>query len=233
MGVVRRIPAGALRPARLRPLAGRRRCRSTTRGTSPRSSTSSASPERRSSAGSMGGRIALELAIARPELVAALVLVGAGVPGIDWSDEVEGQLAGRGRGGNARRPRRGDRGQPAHVGRRAAPYARRRRRGGEGGGAGDAAGGARAPGSGVGRRSTRSSSWRTSAAGFGEVRAPTLVLVGEEDVDDIRAAAERLAREIPGATSATIARAAARCRTSSGRPTSTRSCSTFSRRSSA
>ena len=37
---------------------------------------------------SMGGTAALELALGRPELVAALVLVGPGVPGHDWSDAV-------------------------------------------------------------------------------------------------------------------------------------------------
>jgi 3-oxoadipate enol-lactonase len=35
---------------------------------------------------SRGGRIALELAVARPDLVGALVLVGAGLPGHDWSE---------------------------------------------------------------------------------------------------------------------------------------------------
>ena len=37
---------------------------------------------------SLGGRVALELAIARPERVSALVLVGAGLPGWSWSEEV-------------------------------------------------------------------------------------------------------------------------------------------------
>jgi 3-oxoadipate enol-lactonase len=35
---------------------------------------------------SFGGRIALELALARPELVASLVLIGAGITGWQWSD---------------------------------------------------------------------------------------------------------------------------------------------------
>ncbi|HYM63328.1 MAG TPA: alpha/beta fold hydrolase [Gaiellaceae bacterium] len=38
---------------------------------------------------SLGGRVALELAIARPELVDRLVLVGPGLPGHAWSDEIE------------------------------------------------------------------------------------------------------------------------------------------------
>lgn len=35
---------------------------------------------------SRGGRIALELAVVRPDLVGALVLVGAGLPGHEWSE---------------------------------------------------------------------------------------------------------------------------------------------------
>jgi 3-oxoadipate enol-lactonase len=38
---------------------------------------------------SMGGRVALELAIAHPELVESLVLVGAALPGHAWSEEIE------------------------------------------------------------------------------------------------------------------------------------------------
>jgi 3-oxoadipate enol-lactonase len=37
---------------------------------------------------SLGGRIAVELALEVPESVAALVLVGPGLPGHEWSDEV-------------------------------------------------------------------------------------------------------------------------------------------------
>ncbi|HEY8236943.1 MAG TPA: alpha/beta hydrolase [Gaiellaceae bacterium] len=37
---------------------------------------------------SMGGGISLQAAVARPELVSALVLVGSGVRGHDWSDYV-------------------------------------------------------------------------------------------------------------------------------------------------
>jgi 3-oxoadipate enol-lactonase len=43
---------------------------------------------------------------------------------------------------------------------------------------------------------------------LGEVRAPTLVLVGEEDVDDMHALAEGLAAGIPAARRATIPGAA-------------------------
>ena len=39
-------------------------------------------------AGSLGGRVALELAVARPELVAALVLVSPSLPGYEWSPAI-------------------------------------------------------------------------------------------------------------------------------------------------
>jgi pimeloyl-ACP methyl ester carboxylesterase len=39
---------------------------------------------------------------------------------------------------------------------------------------------------------------------LGEVRAPTLVVVGDEDVQDMHAIADRLEREIPGARRAGI-----------------------------
>jgi len=38
---------------------------------------------------SLGGRVALEISLARPELVERLVLVGASLPGYGWSEEVE------------------------------------------------------------------------------------------------------------------------------------------------
>jgi pimeloyl-ACP methyl ester carboxylesterase len=41
-----------------------------------------------------------------------------------------------------------------------------------------------------------------------DIRLPTLVVTGDEDVDDIKQIAERLAEEIPGATRATIPAAA-------------------------
>ena len=46
------------------------------------------------------------------------------------------------------------------------------------------------------------------AARVGEITAPTLVLVGEEDVPDIQAIADKLAGEIPGTQRATIANTA-------------------------
>jgi 3-oxoadipate enol-lactonase len=104
---------------------------------------------------SRGGRIALELAVARPDLVAALVLVGAGLPGHAWSESERLQ----------------------------APV------------------------------------WEVLedriqllvpdlAGRLGQVRAPTLVLAGEQDLADVRAIAKRLAREIGDARHARIEGAA-------------------------
>ena len=38
---------------------------------------------------SLGGRVALEIALAAPGRVGALVLVGSGLPGHDWSEELK------------------------------------------------------------------------------------------------------------------------------------------------
>jgi pimeloyl-ACP methyl ester carboxylesterase len=46
------------------------------------------------------------------------------------------------------------------------------------------------------------------AARLGEVKVPTLILVGDEDVPDMQAITERLEREIPGSRRATIAKTA-------------------------
>ena len=47
-----------------------------------------------------------------------------------------------------------------------------------------------------------------ASARLGDVRVPTLVVTGDEDVEDIHVIADRLAREIPGGERATIADAA-------------------------
>lgn len=147
---------------------------------------------------SLGGRVALEVAVARPELVAALVLVDAGLPGFNWSaavreyGEAEDEAVARGDLDGATElnlrmwvdgPRRSaadvDPGVRAKVGemqRHAlelqAPY------------------------------------WESLdedmlvpeiAERLGEVKTPTLVVVGAEDVDDMHRLAELLARAIPNA----------------------------------
>jgi 3-oxoadipate enol-lactonase len=153
---------------------------------------------------SMGGRAALEVALARPELVEALVLVGAGFPGHDWSAEMnaadEAEMAALTRGdldaavevslrtwvdGPQRRPEDVDpevRAQVAEMQRRAYEL--------------------------------QLPVWETAeeerlvddlAERLSEVAAPTLVLVGEEDLPDIHEIADRLEREIPNAQRASIA----------------------------
>jgi 3-oxoadipate enol-lactonase len=153
---------------------------------------------------SMGGRVALEVALSRPELVTALVLVGSGLPGQDSSEAMEAADADEGaaleRGdldaavevmlrvwvdGPRRRPEDVD----PEVRERVAEMQRR-------------------------AYELQLPVWETAeeehlvpnvAERLGEIRAPTLVLVGEEDLPDIHAVAARLAREIPGARSASIA----------------------------
>ena len=51
---------------------------------------------------SFGGRVALEVALARPDRVGGLVLAGAGLPDHDWSAELEEYDARRGSGARRR-----------------------------------------------------------------------------------------------------------------------------------
>jgi pimeloyl-ACP methyl ester carboxylesterase len=156
---------------------------------------------------SMGGGVALQAAVARPDLVAALVLVGSGIGGHDWSDEIvrawEEEEAAVERGdldaavevnlrtwvdGPHRSPDEVDPAVREKVGemqRRALELYLD--------GGGDATEEALVPD--VGER-------------LGEIQAPTLVLVGELDVPDMHAIATRLRRDIPGARGATIPAAA-------------------------
>jgi 3-oxoadipate enol-lactonase len=155
---------------------------------------------------SMGGRVALEVALARPELVTALVLVGSGLPGHDWSGSEEMEAADA---EEEAALEKGDLDAAVEVALRVwvdgprrspedvDPEVRER----------------------VGEMQRRAYElqlpvWETAgeellvpevAERLGEIRAPTLVVVGEEDVPDIHAIATRLAREIPGARSGSIA----------------------------
>jgi 3-oxoadipate enol-lactonase len=151
-----------------------------------------------------GGRIALEIGIERPELVTALVLVGSGLPGHEWSDSLhavwrEEEAAFEARDldaaaevslrtwvdGPRRRPDEVDaavREQVAVMQRRI--YELEVSLDGE---------------------AEEEPLVPDLAERLSEIRAPTLVLVGEEDVPDIHAIAQRLAAEIPGARLETIA----------------------------
>jgi pimeloyl-ACP methyl ester carboxylesterase len=156
---------------------------------------------------SMGGRIALEVALARPALVDALVLVGAGLPGQDRSaerkaaDEAEEAALARGDLDAAVEvtlrtwvdgPRRAPEDVDPEVRARVAEMQRR-------------------------AYELQLPVWETAeeerlvddlSERLGEVGARTLVLVGEEDLPDIHEVADRLVRELPDARRATIADAA-------------------------
>lgn len=156
---------------------------------------------------SLGGRVVLEVALARPDLVRALVLVAPGLPGHDWSQEMQaawgeeeaalvaGDLA-EAVEINLRTWVDGPRREPEDV---------------------DAAVRER-----VGEMQLRALELQVPvgddaeeellvpdlAARLGEVKVPTLILVGDEDVPDMQAITERLEREIPGSRRATIAKTA-------------------------
>jgi len=152
---------------------------------------------------SLGGRVALEVALAQPKRVSALVLVGSGLPGHDWSDEMKatweeeeaafnaGDLDGAVEvtlrtwvDGPRRKPEDVDpavRAKVAEMQKRALElYAE------------------------VGDGAEEELLVADVAERLGEIRAPTLVAVGAEDVADILAIADKLATEIPGARRATI-----------------------------
>jgi 3-oxoadipate enol-lactonase len=157
--------------------------------------------------GSLGGRVSLELAVARPDLVSALVLVGSGLPSHEWSAEVqtyaqaEDEAVGRddldaATEVNLRVWVDGPRRAPGDVDpafREAARVMLRQ------------AFELQAP---VWAELDEDLLVSDLAEHLGEIRVPTLVLVGEEDVGDIHEIAGRLLAEIPGAWRATISGAA-------------------------
>lgn len=156
---------------------------------------------------SLGGRVVLEVALARPELVSALVLVAPGLPGHDWSKDMQaawGEEEAALEAGDLdeavevtlRTWVDGPRRQPEDVD----PAVRERvgemqRRALE----------LQVP---VGEDAEEEPLVPDLAERLGEVTAPTLVVVGDEDVPDMHAIVDRLAREIPGAKRASIANTA-------------------------
>jgi pimeloyl-ACP methyl ester carboxylesterase len=151
---------------------------------------------------SLGGRVALEVAVARPELASALVLVAPGLPGHEWSDELRAEWAEEETAFEARDldsavevslrtwvdgPHRWPEDVDPDVRRRVAEMQRR----------------AYELALAI-EEDEEELLVEELADRLGEVRAPTLVVVGEEDQADMHAIAERLGREIPGARLATI-----------------------------
>ena len=157
--------------------------------------------------GSLGGRVALEVAVAHPDRVRALVLVDAGLPGIDWSEAVRAYGAAEDEA-----VARGDLDAATEINLRMWVDGPRRA-------AVDVDISVRTTVAELQRHALdlQAPHWERLdenllvpdvAARLGEVRAPTLVLVGDEDIEDMHALSERFATEIPGARRATIPGAA-------------------------
>lgn len=153
---------------------------------------------------SLGGRVALEVALARPDLVERLVLVGPGLPGHDWSDAVrrygEEEDAAVAHGdleaaveANLRMWVDGPNRRPDQVDPRVRRFvAEMQRRALQ----------LQAP---VWEEVQEELLVPDVGSRYDEVRVPTLVLVGGEDVPDIHEIADRLASGIPDARKVVIA----------------------------
>jgi pimeloyl-ACP methyl ester carboxylesterase len=143
------------------------------------------------------------VALARPELVSALVLVAPGFPGHAWSEELRAQWAKEEAAFEA-----GDLEAAVEVSLQTWVDGPRRR-------PDDVDPAVRRRVAEMQRRAYELQRYvpedeeellvEDLPRRLGDVQAPTLVLVGEDDQPDMRAIAERLAREIPGAQLATIA----------------------------
>jgi 3-oxoadipate enol-lactonase len=146
---------------------------------------------------SFGGRVALELAFHRPELVDRLVLVGAGLGSWDWSEATQADFAEE-----EELVERGDlAGAAAQQARMwlaagADPIVRELTE----------AMTIRSYEQQLPLEESVQASWPQPPAAeqLADIDAPTLVIVGTEDVADILAMADRLAAGIPGARLATI-----------------------------
>lgn len=155
---------------------------------------------------SLGARVALEVALAVPDRVSALVVVGLGLPGHDWSEEMRSSWAQEEaalRGGDVdgavevvlrtwvAGPRRDLEDVDPELRARVAEMQRRIY--------------GLMP---LDAEDEEELLVEDLPQKLGETQPPTLVLVGEEDVPDMHAIAERLAREIPGARFERIANTA-------------------------
>jgi pimeloyl-ACP methyl ester carboxylesterase len=158
---------------------------------------------------SLGGRVALELAVHRPDLVERLVVIAPGLPGWEWSDETRAGWAAEEEAYEA-----GDLERAAETS--VAMWVD-----GPGRSAEDVAPAMRAAVTGMVLRSyeRQRGAWEAGAEEeqvldppvgdrLGEIRCPTLVLVGEHDVADMRGIAAHVAGSIDGARLVTVADAA-------------------------
>jgi pimeloyl-ACP methyl ester carboxylesterase len=154
---------------------------------------------------SLGGRVALELAVHRPDLVERLVLIAPGLPGWEWAEDTRAGWAAEEEAYDA-----GDYEQAAEESVRLWVD-------GAGRSPEDVDPELRAAVTAMVLRSyeMQQGAWEAGADEevldppvgdrLGEVRCPTLVLVGEHDVEDMRAIAAHLAGSIDGARLATVA----------------------------
>jgi len=155
---------------------------------------------------SMGGGVALQVAVARPDLVSALVLAAAGVRGHEWSGAVTEAWADE-----EAAFERGDLDAAVEVNLRTWVDGPRRS-------PGDVDPELRSKVGAMVRRSLELAKDDPGAEEgalvedigdrLGEIQVPALVLVGELDVEDMHAIAARLARELPNARLETIPGAA-------------------------
>jgi len=151
---------------------------------------------------SLGGRIALELTLETPERVAALVLVGAGLDGHRWSEEVESSW-----GVEEEAFERGDLDAAVDVNLKLWLAGPRRP-------LDEIDAGVRELAADMQRNAFELQTGHElrmapleppASTRLADVAVPTLVVTGAEDVRDMHDIADKLAAEIPGAERATIA----------------------------
>ena len=158
---------------------------------------------------SLGGRVALEFALHRPELVERLVLIAPGLPGWEWSDAT--------RAGWAEEEEALERGDFEA----AAEASVRMWVDGPNRSPGDVDAGVRADVTAMvlGSYELQHAAWEAGAREeelldapvrslLSEIRCPTLVLLGDKDVEDMHAIADHVAGAILGARLVTVRNAA-------------------------